>query len=133
MRAGWRGLGLVLVLAAAAACRQPMSQGAVQVRLRNETGGELKEAWLGPGGRGKGSEDYGRIAAGETTEFRGLEPFLERYRKLDWVSADGKAHGLTVYPEQHLGMRELPAGRYTFVLAPPGTKPALRIIEERRY
>jgi hypothetical protein len=124
----------VLVLGvAAAACRQPMSKGAVQVRLRNETGMALKEAWLGPGGRGDTSEAYGPIAAGETTEYRGLQPFLERYRTLDYVGADGKAHGLTVSPEQHLGMRELLAGRYTFVLTPPGTKPALRIIEEPRY
>lgn len=135
MHRGLKLLGMlgVLGMLGAAACRQPMPRGAVQVRLRNETGAALEDVWLGPGGRGEKSESYGRIAAGETTEYRGLQPFLERYRKLEYVGADGKAHGLTVYPEQHLGMRELPQGRYTFVLAPPGTRPALRIIEDPRY
>jgi hypothetical protein len=128
-----RGLGWLGLLGALLACRAPTPASAVQVRIRNASAVSLQDVQLGVGVEEGGPTRYGSIAPGETTDYRPVQPFLSHYRRLGLVTAAGKRYELTVYPEQHLGMRELPAGRYSFVLTLKDERPLLRIDAEPRY
>ncbi len=89
----------------------------VQIRIRNNTGMEIEDFWLGAGGNGPSTIAYGSIEAGETTDYQAVEPVLARYRKLNFITVDGRQYLDTIYFEEHVGSAELAPGRYTFAYA----------------
>ena len=90
------------------------SAGKVHVRIRNASGQDWKNFWLGAGGPNKHLEEYGAIASGATTDYIALEPMLAKYRKYDFLTPDGTRFNGVIYPENHIGVNELAPGYYTF-------------------
>lgn len=88
--------------------------GKVHVRIRNNSNQDWKNFWLGAGGPNNHLEEYGAIASGETTDYIALEPMLAKYRKFDLLTDGGTRYNAVVYPENHLGDKELAPGNYTF-------------------
>lgn len=86
----------------------------IHIRIRNNTGMEIENFWLGAGGRGPSTISYGSIDAGETTDYQAVEPVLARYRKLNFITIDGRQYLDTIYFEDWVGSAELAPGRYTF-------------------
>jgi len=87
----------------------------LRIRIRNDTGGDFSNLWLGAGVNGGATRNtsYGSIDDGETTRYRGVESVIANYRKANGV-IDGERYFHAADPDSDLGRTLLQPGKYTF-------------------
>lgn len=127
MRVRWLAVvGLALTMLLGCGGDKP-----VQIRIRNDTGRDISNFWLGSGTKSAYRSSFGSIAAGATTDYRSYVTTIAAYSKCDFVMADDNTRYLdTIEPEDHVGTPELAAGRYTFAYTIVNDEPALTIIRD---
>lgn len=103
----------------------------VHIRIRNDSEVDIENFWLGAGGVGQSTTPYGPIDSGHITEYQAHEPVLANYRKMNFVTVDGKQYLDVIYPEKHVGTPELAPGNYTFSYAIVGDKPVLTLTKDQ--
>ncbi|MBM7843847.1 hypothetical protein [Herpetosiphon giganteus] len=103
----------------------------VHIRIRNDSDIDIENFWLGAGGVGQETTPYGAISSGHITEYQAHEPVLANYRKMNFVTVDGKQYLDVIYPEKHVGTPELAPGYYTFSYALVNDKPVLTLTKDK--
>jgi hypothetical protein len=132
MRLSYLLLALLLLSPLSWACNAThSSDNRLMIRIRNDSGFDIDNFWLGagPNGGSTGDTAFGAIAHGATTSYYTVELRLANYHKTDIVIA-GVRYLDTIDPSEYIGKAELPPGWYTFVYTFVDDKPVLTIIEE---
>ncbi len=103
----------------------------LMIRVRNDSGLDIENFWLGAGPRGgsSGNTAFGAIKEGDTSRYHGVEPLLDNYRKLNFV-ADGQRYLDNIDPQEHVGQAELSLGWYTFAYDIVNGDPVLTLVED---
>lgn len=85
------------------------------IRVRNDSVLNFSDCWLGAGPKGGATQNttFGKIASGDVSRYKQIEPLLANYRKIDIV-ADGNRYLDTIDFSTLVGAEELEPGWYTF-------------------
>lgn len=124
-------IGVLVVLALAAAGCAAGAGDQLHIRIRNDSAVDIKGFWLGTGSGagGPSSRSYGEIAAGETTRYRTRQAEYGYYSNYNLVTTDGTRY-LGTFPLEQVGGTQLDPGYYTFVFHIAGGRGMLEVIRD---
>lgn len=119
---------LALLAPAVGGCHASPSP-ALEVRIHNATGSDLRGFWLGAGSGfgGPGSRAYGSILSGATTPYRSLRATYGAYSNYNFTTVSGQQFVGSTLPNELIGRQELAPGRYTFSVSIAGGQPQLAV------
>ena len=123
----WIWLALGGLLLALVGCGQ---EGPLQIRIRNDSGQQIENFWLGAGGMGGPSTAYGAIAPGETSAYKSFSLETANYSKCNFITADGRQYIVNSSTRERAGLDPLAAGRYTFAYSLVDDQGLLTIVAE---
>lgn len=95
----------------------------IEVRIKNSTGHDIENFWLGAGPQGGATQEssFGMVEAGEVTEYQQIENITKNYSKANFVINQQRylVSGITDQLDSGL--------TYTFIILPDGPEYAITV------
>jgi hypothetical protein len=99
----------------------------VHIRVVNQTGMTITKLWIGA----DSGTYFKDLKPGKDAAYRSFKPELAAYRKVNFITEDGKKYLDTINPENFIGQAELSKGKYyTFQYKIEGDKAILDLKED---
>lgn len=104
---------------------------ALLIRIRNNSGFDVENFWLGAGPNGGATQDtaFGAIPNNTVTSYHSIEPNPNNYRKYNLV-IDGRRYLGSLLPDEIAMLADAPVGQYTFVLTLTAGNAQIEIVKD---